>query len=112
MHELTIPMLANGMVMIWVEMLWSATVVVAGILAILALILAVRRRAGEQPRSLAVIALAVSFTPFLVLLVYSGPVSSYGSARAPFFVMLSFVPLLLSGASIWLTRRNPPGNSP
>lgn len=111
MNSFFSPMLANGMIMIWVEMLWSATAIVAGIVAVLAVVLGCFRRAGQKLRRLALMALVLSFAPFLVLIGYSGPISSYGSARAPIYVMMSLVPLVLSALSIWLTRRTPPGDS-
>jgi hypothetical protein len=104
------PILANGMIMIWVEMLWAATTLVAGILALLALTLGIVPPAGKRPGRLAVVSLVLSFAPFLVLLAYSGPVSSYGSAKAPMYVMVSLVPVVLSATSVWLTRRAPPGD--
>jgi len=105
------PMLANGMIMIWVKMLWSATAIVTGIFALVALVLGLARRAGKGLRRFAVVSLVLSFIPFLVLLGYSGPISSYGSARAPIYVLLSLVPVAMSALSIWLTRRTPPGDS-
>jgi hypothetical protein len=111
MNSFITPMLANGMIMIWVEMLWSATAIVAGIVALVALVLGISSRAGQGLRRFAVVALVLSFIPFLVLLGYSGPISSYASARAPIYMLLSVVPLVLSALAMWLTRRTPPGDS-
>jgi hypothetical protein len=101
-------MLANGMIMIWVSMLWSAIAIGSGILGLLVLILGLVKPPGKRPRRVALASLVVSFTPFVVLLAYAGPVSDYGSDFARFAFPLSFLPIVFSGLAVWLTRRQAP----
>lgn len=105
------PLLANGMVLIWVDMLWGATMLVAGIAAAVALGLALVRRHRRGNKRAAAVALGLSVVPFVVLLVYAGPISAYGSAGSPHYFGLSVVPLVLSGLGVWLGWGDPPGDS-
>jgi len=108
------PILANGTIMIVVEMMWSRLAIGSGILALLGFVLAVSCRAGKGLRWLAVISLIVSLAPLLFLFVLLdlldryGALASFGPSGAPLYALLSFLPLALSAVAVWLTRRSPP----
>jgi hypothetical protein len=98
-------MLANGMVMIWVSVLWVAVAIISTVTSLAVLTLALVRRPEERPLRVVLISLAVSFAPFLVLLVYAGPMYTYGSDFARVAIPLWLLPVLLSGIEVWLARR-------
>lgn len=104
------PMLANGMVLIGVYMLWGGALIVAGALALVALVLAFARRDRKPVRQFAAFSIVTSLAPFLVPLVYSGPLSNYGSAHEEPVVLfgLSFLALVVSGLAVYVSRRAPP----
>ena len=103
------PILANGMILIWVYMLWQIVLVGSGIISLAALVLSLRRRA----RKFAVVALVASFAPFAVPL-YSTPLSEYGSTHEEPIVLfgLSILPPLISGAAVYISRRPLQGPKP
>ena len=103
--------LANGMVMIEVEMLWLAAAVIATVGAIVVLVAALLLRPPKRPRRSAVLSLVISAAPFLVLGVYSHRISTYARDYVPVALMLSSVPLVLSGLAVWLTWRRPSSGS-
>jgi hypothetical protein len=98
------PILANGMILIWVYMLWQMVLVGAGILALVALVFSIRRRA----RKFVLFALFASFAPFVVPLLYASPLSDYGSAHEEPVVLfgLSILPPLLSGVAVYISGRS------
>ena len=108
MNAFAAPMLANGMIMMEVLFVWAAIAAVVTIIALVAFILALRRRTEKRPRRLAVRSLLLSIAPSIVLVGYSDPISHYGTSEAPVLLMLSLIPVALSGAAVWLTRRIPP----
>ena len=102
-HPMISPILANGMILIWVYILWQIVLIGSGIFSLVALAVSLRRRA----RKLAVVALVASFAPFAVPVLYSTPLSEYGSAHEEPVVLfgLSVLPPLISGVAVYISRR-------
>lgn len=102
-------MFANGMVMMWVNMLWIGAMGLSIAAGLLACVLGGIRRTRKSSRKFALIAMVVALSPVMVLLAYSDSVSKYGSAEAPTYLILSVIPLAITGLGVWLSRRPPPG---
>ena len=97
------PILANGMVLIGVYMLWQVVLLCAGALALASLVAAIRRPSFR----FAVAALAGSLVPLLVPLFFFSPLSRYGAAHTEPVILfgLSTLPPLISGLALFLSSR-------
>jgi hypothetical protein len=103
------PLLANGMVLIPVYMLWGLALIGTGLFAAIAVVLAFLRRGREEVRRLAISSLVASLTPFAVPLLNWTALSQYGSNHdAPVILSgFSLWVLMVSGLAVYVSRRTP-----
>ncbi len=111
MNLLFQPMLANGMaILVTVAYVWIATTTLSSALAVIALLLAILRKAVRTTRILGGIACGIGLVPIpLALWVVLGPgtrrpLSLYQFAA----IILSFIPGLVASAALILSFRRPP----
>ena len=98
-------MLANGMVLLFVYFVWGVVLLSVGTFALLALVLSIVRRTRKGSRVLALISLVVSAAPFIVPVIYAKPLASYGRGEAVLFIAVSLLPLVMSVAAVYYSRK-------
>jgi hypothetical protein len=103
------PMLANGMILLWVYYLWGLAVIGVGLLALLSLILSLVPRTRKGSRKLAMVSIVVSLTPFAVPVFYAQPLSSYAGGEVALFAAVSLLPLGMSVAAAYYSRKDSSG---
>jgi dolichyl-phosphate-mannose--protein O-mannosyl transferase len=114
------PMFANGMaIMVMLFYAWTATVIVAAVLAVTALVLAIRRKAALTTRILGGVACAIDLVPIAIALwVVLGPVLFGRDNRPPFslyqftVLFLTVLPGLVASAALLVSFRRPPPPTP
>jgi hypothetical protein len=103
------PILANGMVLLWVYYLWSLVLIGAGLFALLALILSLVRKTRKGSRKLAMVSIVVSLAPFVVPMFHAQDLSNYAQAEVALFVLLSLLPLGMSVVAVYYSYKDSSG---
>jgi hypothetical protein len=99
---------ADSLIMLEVAFVWCPVVVVTTCIALLALVLALGRRTRKVGQWVAMISLATSLAPTVVLIWYSEPLALYGhNIRGGVLSWMAFslLPILISAAGLWQSRK-------
>ena len=113
------PMLANGLVMVQVQFIWTAALVAAGLVSIVALIVALVRPKAKAARNAALIALGIALVPFGVPLYYHAEIAKFSNVlftesmtvfwQTVLNVSLSLLPLGIALLATYYSRKAPTG---